>query len=142
MNLQVSDQRGFTLLEMMIAVFVLAVGLLGLAQLQITAIRTNTQADTIASATALAQSALEQINTMDGDNPLFQTPELSNAQPVDLTSLTSGTPYELFVSTDVDWNGMPNVTKVDVTVQSINVITDITGTSKRAVTLTALKRSF
>ena len=40
-------QAGFTLVELLIAIVILAVGLLGLVQLQMTAIKTNSQSMTL-----------------------------------------------------------------------------------------------
>ncbi len=39
-------QAGFTLVELLVAIVVLAIGLLGLVQLQVTAIKTNSQSMT------------------------------------------------------------------------------------------------
>lgn len=54
-------QIGFTLLEVMIAVFILGVGLLGLAQLQITALKTNQSAEYKTQAIFLASDILDRI---------------------------------------------------------------------------------
>jgi type IV pilus assembly protein PilV len=59
-NLKV-HQRGFTLLEVMVAVFVLAVGLLGLAQLQITAMKHNQTAEFRSQASLLAADMLDRM---------------------------------------------------------------------------------
>jgi type IV pilus assembly protein PilV len=53
--------RGFSLIELMIAITILAIGLLGLAGLQATAIHGNLHGNVISQATALAQDAIEQI---------------------------------------------------------------------------------
>jgi type IV pilus assembly protein PilV len=55
------DQGGFTLLEVMIALVVLAIGLLGLASLQIMAIKGNSYGQQMTVASTLAQSQLEQL---------------------------------------------------------------------------------
>ena len=54
-------QSGFTLLEVMVAVFVLSVGLLGLAHLQITALKTNQSADLRTQASMYASDILNRM---------------------------------------------------------------------------------
>ena len=60
-------QHGFTLLEVMIAVFILAVGLLGLAQLQITAMKFAQTAELRSQATLLAGDILDSIRANQAD---------------------------------------------------------------------------
>lgn len=54
---------GFTLVEVMVAVFVLSVGMLGIAALQVTSKRTNFEAVQRSTATLLAQELLERMRT-------------------------------------------------------------------------------
>ena len=48
-------QSGFSLVELLVAVLILAVGLLGLAELQISTMKANAQGDSIMVANHLAQ---------------------------------------------------------------------------------------
>ena len=61
-------QSGFTLIEVMIALVVLAAGLLALATMQIVSIRSNAFSSEMTYATMLAQTRLEQIRNMSYDN--------------------------------------------------------------------------
>ncbi|MCP5124287.1 MAG: type IV pilus modification protein PilV [Gammaproteobacteria bacterium] len=54
-------QTGFTLIEILVTVVVLAIGLLGLAGLQATALRFNSSASQRSQATILAYDILEQM---------------------------------------------------------------------------------
>lgn len=139
--MSLTNQKGFSLIEMLAAVTVLAVGLLALAGLQMTAIRTNSHAANLTEATAIAQAAVERIQALDGDRPWLQA-ELVAAEPADLADLVTGTPYVLTVNTDVDFNGVDNITKIDLTVESINVVQKVGGNAKQTVNLTVLKRYF
>jgi type IV pilus assembly protein PilV len=56
-----SGSRGFTLLEVMIAMVILGVALLGLAGLQVVSLRGNSLASGITEATTIAQDQLEQL---------------------------------------------------------------------------------
>lgn len=62
------NARGFSLIEVMIALVILSVGLLGLAGMQGTAINGNLHGNTITQATALAQATIEQIRNTAYDN--------------------------------------------------------------------------
>lgn len=58
---RVKTAEGFTLLEVMITVVILAIGLLGLAGLQIVAIKGNSFGQQMSVASTLAQNQLEQL---------------------------------------------------------------------------------
>ena len=62
------NEKGFSLIEVMIAMAILSIGLLGLAGLQGTAINGNYHGNTITQATVLAQYTIEQIRNTDYDS--------------------------------------------------------------------------
>jgi type IV pilus assembly protein PilV len=62
------SQGGFSLIEVLVALVILAVGLLGLAMFQITAIKGNAIASKWTVATELAQDRLERFRHIGWDN--------------------------------------------------------------------------
>ncbi len=54
-------QEGFTLIEVMIAIMVLTIGILGMMVMQMTAITSNNRASTITTASAIAASQVETL---------------------------------------------------------------------------------
>ncbi len=60
-----SNQRGFTLLELMIALVILAIGLLGLAGLHVSAMHGNVSGFKISTASAVAQQRIEELKALD-----------------------------------------------------------------------------
>lgn len=67
-----SSNAGFTLIEVLAALSILAVGLLGLALLQITAIKGNANAASNTIATEVAQDKLESFRQKPWDNIISQ----------------------------------------------------------------------
>ncbi|RLB04963.1 MAG: hypothetical protein DRG83_03640 [Deltaproteobacteria bacterium] len=65
---KISNRNGFTLLEVMIAFVILAIGLLGLAALQIVAVKGNAFSSEMTFASMLAQQKLEELKNIDFDN--------------------------------------------------------------------------
>ena len=65
----VSDKRGFTLIEVMVAMAIFAVGILALAGLQTNYISGNAQARLKTEATALGGHVIEQLRSMQFDSP-------------------------------------------------------------------------
>jgi type IV pilus assembly protein PilV len=58
---------GFTLVEVIVAIVLLGVGLMGLAALSTTVTRANVQSSSLTTATALAQERAERLRTEDYD---------------------------------------------------------------------------
>ena len=68
------DSRdGFSLIEVLIALTILAVGLLGIALLQITAVKGNAMANETALATLYAQNRMERFRRIPFDNIVSST---------------------------------------------------------------------
>ncbi len=81
----ITHHAGFTLLEVLIAVFVLAIGLLGLSGLQATSLRNNQSAYNRSQATQLAYDMADRMrsNSLNNNNlaaSTYVTITLANAQ--------------------------------------------------------------
>jgi type IV pilus assembly protein PilV len=68
---RLKSESGVTLIEILIAVTILAIGLLGVAGLQVTAIKGNSHGNTISQATAIAEEQVEIIRNMDYSEVTF-----------------------------------------------------------------------
>ena len=58
---RIQKQRGFTLVEIMVAITLLSIGLLGMAGLTVGIMRGNSLSSQVTTATALAQAKMEDI---------------------------------------------------------------------------------
>ena len=63
---RMKDSRGFTLMEVMIALVILSIGLLGLAGLQVMAIKGNSFGQQMTVASTMAQNQLEALRESAG----------------------------------------------------------------------------
>ena len=72
-----SGESGFTLLEVMFSLVIASIGLLGLAMMQGTTIRGNSNSNRITTATILAQDKLEEFNTATENPDNAQAPNLA-----------------------------------------------------------------
>jgi len=67
------DNRGFTLVELLVAVCVMAIAFAGLATMQIACINGNSIASNVTTGMTLAQDKMEELNSLD-----FNDPELAD----------------------------------------------------------------
>ena len=58
------SEKGFSLLELLIALVVLSVGLLGMAEMQVTSISGNAFSNNVTIATGLAQNKIEELKKL------------------------------------------------------------------------------
>ena len=63
------NQKGFTLLEVIVAISILTIGLLAVASMQVSAIRGNASAYGITEGTSLASDQIEKLMIMPYENP-------------------------------------------------------------------------
>jgi type IV pilus assembly protein PilV len=113
------NESGFTLLEVLIALTIFSVGLLGIAGMQITAIKTNSSSNTRSVQTDVAASVLEEILTWPDSSFSDTTNATWTFNAGDDTVLSGGT-YRATYTLDVDYSGINNLIFVEVTVQQIN----------------------
>jgi len=143
-----------SMIEMLVAVVILAVGLLGLAELQVTAMKANSQSHVSVTATSLAQRVIETVAAMPPDNPIFDNGFLNTtwlSSPVTLPGAgTFNIIYSVRRSIDPDdanptgpgYLGVQDLCRIDVTVTTANKVAWGYGMSKQhSVTMTTIKRS-
>lgn len=68
-----NDDRGFTLVELLVAVCVMAIAFAGLATMQIACINGNSIANNVTTGMTLAQDKMEELKSLD-----YNDPELAN----------------------------------------------------------------
>jgi type IV pilus modification protein PilV len=60
-DMKISNEKGFSLIEILIAITVFAIGILAVGKMQITAIKGNSFANDLTTATTLAQDRMEKL---------------------------------------------------------------------------------
>lgn len=118
-NKSIKNQTGFTLIEVMIALVILAAGLLGLMTMQIVSIKANSFSSEMTYTSMLAQQKLEELNNL----PSTDTKLQSGNHP---TGAESAAWYQaqdnkgmLYTISHKVWNNSPaaNMTRIQLTVQ-------------------------
>ncbi|MCP3177385.1 prepilin-type N-terminal cleavage/methylation domain-containing protein [Desulfuromonas sp. KJ2020] len=134
-------QEGFTLVELLIAVTIFAIGLLAVAGMQITSIRGNSTANIVTSGTAVAEGILEEVLSWDGSRPVFAADAADLAwnfgtvgSPQATLAVEGGGTFSATYTIDADYDGVVNVSRVQVTV------TQVGGVLNRPITLVGFKR--
>ena len=65
----ITRERGFTLIEILIAMLILGIGFMGLANLQISCINGNSNSSRLTKAIILAQDKMEELKSLNPDHP-------------------------------------------------------------------------
>jgi type IV pilus assembly protein PilV len=106
-------EKGFTLLEVIVAISILTFGLLAVASMQMTAIRGNYNASNITEATTVAQDRLENLMGLLYSDPLLDPGNyLSDPNPPSPPGYTI-----TYVVLDTPPNPMTNTRLIAVTVK-------------------------
>jgi len=67
----IKNQNGFTLIELLIALVIFAVGILGLATMQMSSIKGNSKSRQISETSNIAADRIERFLSLDYDDPLL-----------------------------------------------------------------------
>lgn len=128
-----TGQKGFTLLELLVAMTILTIGLLGLATMMSSGIGSDRFAHTVAVEGSVGSLVVEEITSRDGDDPIFAATVAGATYDLDpasgaTTRVVNGRTYTATYSVTPN-SPVTGVASVSVT---------ITG-GGRTVTLNALK---
>jgi type IV pilus modification protein PilV len=139
MHTKLSAQSGFSMVELLVAVLVLAIGLLGLAELQITAIKVNSQSETMLAAAAIAQGIVEEIAAMDSSDPMFNSSVNDAVWDDSPVTVEGGGTYDITYDVATTYQGVTNLCLVTVTVESTSILQNLTGNKTRKVVVSTVK---
>ena len=106
----IGRQRGFSLIEVLIGLTLLAIGLLAIAALQTTSIRGNFFSNNLTLATYVAQDRLEFIKNLPLDSPALKSGDY-NPSPITISGVVFSQSYSVIEDNDfktihynVTWN--------------------------------------
>ena len=137
-----NSQSGFSMVEMLVAIVVLAVGLLGLAGLQLTAIKTNAHSQGLMAASSVAQMFLEDVTSWQEDDLRLDDDSTGNTDWNGRTVVLSGAgTFNVTYDVDADYQSVSGVSKVTVHVANAQAAT-VFGRGLKTVTISTLKRAF
>jgi prepilin-type N-terminal cleavage/methylation domain-containing protein len=102
-----NNDKGFTIIEVMIALVIFSFGILGLAKLQITAVNGNAKAREYSEASAFAQGQIESLMSTPFANIVNSNPVNADGYRIQTTILSQ---------TDLDADGDNDIMTIEVRV--------------------------
>lgn len=142
MENKVQGQAGFSLVELLVAVLILAVGLLGLAELQVSTMKANAQSDSITVANHLAQKVIEEISAASGNDPRLVTTVTAQTWTGSPFTVAGAGAYNVTYDVVSNYGGVTGLSQINVHVASAGAVMNVLGNQQRLVNLTTLKRTF
>ena len=80
---KLAETAGFSLIEMLIAMSVLAIGMLAAASMQYSAVRNNTQGNVSTQASMLAKAQIEMLKNQNIDSTVLDPGNYNDPSPID-----------------------------------------------------------
>ena len=80
---KLAETAGFSLIEMLIAMSVLAIGMLAAASMQYSAVRNNTQGNVSTQASMLAKAQIEMLKNQNIDSTVLDPGDYNDPSPID-----------------------------------------------------------
>lgn len=114
------NQKGFSMLELLVGLAILAIGLLAIAGMQITSIRGNLFSDNILQASILGQDRLEQLKSLNPFPGEGTQNEIITVRGIDFTRTSIITPHPTLAES---WVIRVNVTWTDTSDHSVSFST-------------------
>lgn len=137
---QLKTNRGFSLVELLVAITLLTVGILSIVQMQVVAIQSNSHANRLNVATGLAQEVMDDILAWDTNNPpvvgAFSVPTITAVY--DRLSFNTPTKSVSLEGTKA-FTASYTITLVQPDLTSAFISVTVVGSDK-TVTLTSIKR--
>lgn len=134
-----SGQAGFSLIELLVAIVILAVGLLGLAELQVTAIRANSQSETMLAAATIAQGVIEEIAAMSSDDAIFNANVNGATWATSPITVEGGGTYDITYDVQTTYQGVTNLCLITVRVVSTGNLMQVGGNRERRAVVSTVK---
>lgn len=119
MNRAGCNQKGFTLLELLVALTIFAVGLLGVAGMQLTGLRENATSQARTTAAALATGILEEIRSWPPEAVLLAEDSANNVWSFDdetTIEIAGAGTFQATFDVDTNYNDVTNINRIQVTV--------------------------
>ena len=107
--------RGYTLIEIMIAISIFAIGFLAIAYMQITASKNNRTGSEITEAANIATDRIEMLMVLPFDDPLLD-PAANPHPPAPDNTQGKYSIQWIITDTDLDGNGTDDSKVIDMTV--------------------------
>jgi len=130
-----TSESGFSLVELLIAMFILAVGLLATATMLTTGIKSNRFSYRLTVETSIANSVLEEILSKDSSDLLFDTTISNGVYDLDIGSGGSTRTVQA-----ISYSATYSITPNNPVLGSTTVSVTVTGNG-RTSTLSTIKRS-
>lgn len=109
-------ERGFTVIEALVVVTLMAVAFSGVAVSGIVAVRADTKSHLESAATALAQARLDQLRTLPHDHSAWTAGDHTEEQLAENGTSQTGGLFTRRWAVELDYNGHDALSRVTVTV--------------------------
>jgi len=135
-----SNEKGFTLVELLVALTLMTIGILAMVQMQIVAMQSNSMANRLSVATSLSQEVMDDIQSWDINTPPVNGAFTANSANVVYARLGAGLNASSITFPDSGtYSAVYTITLVPPDLTTAFISVTVTG-GGRTVTLTSLKR--